>query len=289
MNKTEYDPARVYLLPNLMTAGNLFCGFMAVLYIFQGTITRTTEGGDPTLWVQQYQSAVLFILGAFAFDMLDGRLARLGGQESAFGREFDSLADVISFGIAPALLVYKIVLSELREFGLGIAFIYLACGAMRLARFNVHAATSESGASREFTGFPIPAAAGLVASLTLALLKVYEGDHAIGNWKFLLAVMLVFLSFMMFSKYRYPSFKKIDWRTRKSIPTVLVCILVIALMVLYYRYGLAIAFTSYLLYGFFRPHLSYAWRKYLEVHNADEEPEGEENGSGEPPQTPPAK
>jgi len=273
----EQDPVRVYLLPNLMTAGNLFCGFMAVLQIFQGTVARTTENGN---WVAPYENAVLYILAAFVFDLLDGRLARLGGQESPFGREFDSLADVISFGIAPALLVYKIVLCEWEKAGLVIAFIYLACGAMRLARFNVHSSMKEAGtATGEFTGFPIPAAAGLVASITLALLRVYEKDNAIGNWKYLLAGVLFFLSIMMFSKYRYPSFKKIDWRTRKSVPTVLVIIAVSALVVLYYHIGLAILFTSYLLYGFFRPHISHAWRKYLEVHShEDEEPEGEESG-----------
>lgn len=273
----EQDPVRVYLLPNLMTAGNLFCGFMAVLQIFQGIIARTMASPiEPINWVVPYENAILWILAACLFDLLDGRLARLGGQESPFGREFDSLADVISFGIAPALLVYKIVLCEWERAGLVIAFIYLVCGAMRLARFNVYATMKESGtATGEFTGFPIPAAAGLVASITLVLLQVYKDDNAIGNWKYLLAGVLLFLSYMMFSKYRYPSFKKIDWRTRKSVPTVLVVIAVITSIALYYQLALAILFTSYLLYGFFRPHISQAWRKYLEVHSQeDEDPEG---------------
>ena len=86
-----------YLLPSLMTAGNLFCGFMAVLQIIQGSLLQAS---DDSAWIQHYQTSLLWILGAFIFDMLDGRVARLGGHESAFGREFDSLADVISFGIA---------------------------------------------------------------------------------------------------------------------------------------------------------------------------------------------
>jgi CDP-diacylglycerol--serine O-phosphatidyltransferase len=104
------NPRAVYVLPNLMTAGNLFCGFMAILQIFEGTMTRRYGDGS---WWEHYELSLLFIIGAFAFDILDGRLARLGGQESPFGREFDSLADIISFGVAPALLLFEIVLHEL--------------------------------------------------------------------------------------------------------------------------------------------------------------------------------
>jgi len=141
--------------------------------------------------------------------MLDGRVARLGGHESAFGREFDSLADIISFGIAPALLVFKIVLAELpARLGWMIGFVYLVCGAMRLARFNTLAVQpSTTPRSKDFSGFPIPAAAGLVASVTLLLLKYYESDRVIGNFKYALAALLLFLSFMMFSQVSYPSFK----------------------------------------------------------------------------------
>ena len=108
--KLPSPKSAAYLLPSLMTAGNLFCGFMAVLQIIQGSLMQAAENGD---WIAPYETSLLWILGALIFDMLDGRLARLGGHESAFGREFDSLADVISFGIAPALLVFKIVLAEL--------------------------------------------------------------------------------------------------------------------------------------------------------------------------------
>lgn len=260
---------KVYLLPNLMTAGNLFCGFMAVLQIFQGSINRITETGH---WVQQYENSLFLIFAAFVFDLLDGRLARLGGQESAFGREFDSLADLISFGIAPALLVFQIVLSELpARIGWMIAFVYLACGAMRLARFNVHSAEVQPGTSpsKNFTGFPIPAAAGVIASITMLLLHIYDQDRAIGHWKYLLAGLMLFLSFMMFSKYQYPSFKNIDWRTRWPIPRVILITLFIAVVIIYYRFALALVFTCYLLYGFLRPYLSLAWRKEIEEDDSD--------------------
>jgi CDP-diacylglycerol---serine O-phosphatidyltransferase len=252
-----------YLLPSIMTAGNLFCGFMAVLQIIQGSLLQAE---DNIAWTQPYETSLLWILGAFIFDILDGRVARLGGHESAFGREFDSLADVISFGIAPALLVFKIVLAELpARLGWMIGFVYLVCGAMRLARFNSLALTPQlPNRSKDFSGFPIPAAAGLVASVTLLLLKYYESDRVIGNFKFLLAGLLLFLSFMMFSKVSYPSFKTIDWRTQRPLPRLLLIVAALALVVQTYQYSLALLFTGYLIYGFVRPKLSRRLRNEIE-------------------------
>ena len=129
--------------------------------------------------------ALFFILLACIFDLFDGRVARMGGVESPFGREFDSLADLISFGAAPAFLVHRVVLRDVfnqpnfyhPELGWFIASIYLLCGAFRLARFNCLAAMPGGSGSKEFLGFPIPSAAGLVASLTLLIIKVNENDN----------------------------------------------------------------------------------------------------------------
>ena len=161
---------RIYLLPNLMTAGNLCCGFFAVLTVFQGM--QAPDFGEARVY---YERALLLIFGSCLFDLLDGRLARLGGHESPFGREFDSLADLVSFGMAPALLLSKAVLFNLdlpegferAEPGVGwaIAFVYLLCGAMRLARFNCLAQEGKAEPD-EFRGIPIPMAAGFIASLT---------------------------------------------------------------------------------------------------------------------------
>src|SRR4051812_3644511 len=145
---------KIYLLPNLMTAGNLFCGFAATLQIVQGALLQAS---DPDAAAQLFHYAVWFILGACIFDVLDGRLARLGGHDSPFGREFDSLADVISFGLAPALLVYQVVLGEFQNLGWMIAFVYLACGTLRLARVHCVAANrppGAAGAGKKFTRFP---------------------------------------------------------------------------------------------------------------------------------------
>src|SRR5256714_5774156 len=218
------QPAKIYLLPNLMTAGNLFCGFTATLKILEGALLQST---NVDLASDRFHEAIWFILGAFVFDFLDGRIARLGGHESPFGREFDSLADIVSFGLAPALMVYRVVLQEFPRACWIIAFIYLACGALRLARFNTVSANhygSGNGGNGEksFTGFPIPAAAGLIASITLFLLWLAEGEHQLGKWKFVLPPLMLFLSFMMFSRVQYPSFKAINWKTQKSIPRFLV-------------------------------------------------------------------
>src|SRR5438093_3209244 len=161
------QPSKIYLLPNLMTAGNLFCGFTGTLKIVEGALLQAS---NPDAAGDLFHTAIWFILGACIFDLLDGRLARLGGHESAFGREFDSLADIVSFGVAPALLVYRIVLQEFRTACWIIALVYLCCGALRLARFNTAQANNEKHAThpnKNFTGFPIPAAAGLIASITL--------------------------------------------------------------------------------------------------------------------------
>src|SRR5947209_3035819 len=155
----EQLPPKIYLLPNLMTAGNLFCGFTAVLKILEGALLQASS---PDAAGDLFHTAIWFILGACIFDLLDGRLARLGGQDSPFGREFDSLADIISFGLAPALMVYRIVLQEFPHLGWIVASFYLVCGALRLARFNcIAAASSTADAGKDFKGFPIPAAAGL--------------------------------------------------------------------------------------------------------------------------------
>lgn len=242
MKNTE---PRIYLLPNLMTAGNLFCGFAAVLSILEGALQQRT-GMPATVF---YHQAILFILGAFLFDMLDGRVARLGGFESPFGREFDSLADLISFGIAPALLVFQIVLAEFDRAGWMIAFVYLACGALRLARFNCVAASGGNAATKDFEGFPIPAAAGLTASLTLMMLWLQEGEVRIGAWKYALPVLMLFLSFMMFSRVHYPSFKRINWRMEHSATRFIVVLVILVFTAMNWQWMPALLFTAYLIYG----------------------------------------
>ena len=272
---TSHTDARVkiYFLPNLMTGANLFCGFVALTKI----VEWDAAGGN----YNDIKVALLFILAACIFDLLDGRVARMGGCESPFGREFDSLADIISFGAAPAFLVYRVVLKDVflkhPEIGWFLASIYLLCGAFRLARFNCLAAMAGGGGGKEFLGFPIPAAAGLVSSLTLFMIWWDEKEFAQANWRYALPVIMVFLSLMMVSEVKYPTFKKLDFKaTRTFTKTLLAIIFIGGVFILKEKllyWVLPLFFTSYLLYGFIRPRLSRKMREEI----ADDE--DDDNGS----------
>ena len=268
---------KIFLLPNLLTAGNLFCGFLALTLIVGADITNPGAFG-PTI-----RKAILFIILACVFDLLDGRVARFGGQDSPFGREFDSLADIISFGAAPAFLVHRVVLHDVfekhPEIGWFIASVYLICGAFRLARFNCLVAAG-GGGGRDFLGFPIPAAAGTVASITLFLLWLddrgwLDERFAKTPWRYVLPVIMVFLSFMMVSEVKYPSFKSLDWRAKRTFPKMVAIILAAAFLFIARKdilpVVLPLIFTAYLIYGFIRPRLS---RKI--VHEIEEEDEEDE-------------
>lgn len=228
---------KIYLLPNLMTAGNLCCGFFAILMIFNG-MRDGYEGGneygyDFSKAYSSYQTAIYLIFGSCLFDLLDGRLARLGGQESPFGMEFDSIVDVVSFGVAPALLVSRAILFDLHfdRLSWAIAFIYLLCGAMRLARFNCLAnMPQKENISSNFRGIPIPMAAGFISSLTFLLIHFEKNSRELGNWNWVLAVAMLVLAFLMISNIEYSSFKKIDFSTKGSLSAIIVGSLVLMLL-----------------------------------------------------------
>ena len=269
----EGPELKIYFLPNLMTAGNLFFGFVA--------LTKIVEAPSGPAGNGDIKIALGFILLACICDLLDGRLARMGGVESPFGREFDSLADLISFGAAPAFLVHRVVLRQVfttrPELGWFIASIYLICGALRLARFNCLAAMSGGGGGKEFLGFPIPAAAGLVASLTLFLMWDEEHiDLSTTKWRYLLPGILLFLSVMMVSEVKYPSFKTLDLRARRTFLKTAIAIIFAAALVILYKIILPVVlpvmFTIYLLYGFIRPRISRKVRH--EIEEEDEEDGG---------------
>lgn len=277
------DPRlRIYLLPNLLTAANLFCGFLALTRIVEADLT------DPTYFA--IKEALFYILLACVCDLLDGRVARMGGLESPFGREFDSLADIVSFGVAPAFLVHRVVLREVfrdrPEFGWFIASIYVICGAFRLARFNCLATLpgSAGGGGKYFVGFPIPAAAAMVASLTLFLIKWYDKDLPLSALRYLLPVILVLLSGMMVSEVKYPTFKSVGWRTQHPFVKSLVIVVVVAFFVLLWRRILPFVsplfFTAYLVYGFVRPSISRRVQREIEADDEPDEDDAAEVSSG---------
>ena len=275
-NGPESSPPKlkIYFLPNLLTAANLFCGFLALTKIVNVDSVDLAEGK-----FDQIYKALILILAACIFDLFDGRVARMGGRESPFGREFDSLADLISFGVAPAFLVQRIVLRDVfsnhPEVGWFIASIYVICGAFRLARFNCLSAMAGGGGGKEFLGFPIPSAAGLVASLTLLMLWIYDKNFTTGNWKYLLPVLMLFLSWMMVSEVKYPTFKGLDLKATRTFTKTLIGILFIGSVIILQEKILIIVlpvfFTSYLIYGFIRPHISRKMRQEIEEEEGDDE------------------
>lgn len=265
MNQNNELP-KIHFWPNLMTAGNLFCGFWAMLLLLHA----------PTP-IQAQQAIGLILLACF-FDMLDGRIARAVGEESPFGREFDSLADIVSFGVAPALLMHHVVLDNMADDRAGwfIAFLYLLCGAIRLARFNCLAAMASGKPSKDFTGCPIPAAAGVISSITLLLLdEKAKTIFELPQWKWTLPVLMLLLSWLMVSKRPYPSFKGLSWRTKRSIPWLIGACFLIMMIIYKWRIMPAVLFVGYLLYGLVRPWVSREWRREIE-DDPDEPEDGEE-------------
>lgn len=273
------DEPKIYFLPNLMTACNLACGFFAVVMIIIALIEVQKQTGSSKLpdklyfevSKKYYEYAILLIFGSCLFDLLDGRLARLGGQESPFGQQFDSLADIISFGMAPAMLLSRAVLYPLGNVGWAIALIYLVCGAMRLARFNCLAMIPKKpGASTDFRGLPIPMAAGFIASVTFLIIDLYKNDHELDAWKYILAGAMLGVSLLMISDVRYPSFKRVDWKTRGTLGAIIIALLLV-FMTVQFRYIMPVVlFSAFLIYGMIRPWISQRLRREIEVEQPDE-------------------
>jgi len=223
------------VLPSLFTVSSIFCGVYSIM-LSSGETT-----GDNF-----YRAAVAIFFGNF-FDAFDGRVARMTKTQSDFGVELDSLADVITFGVAPAILVYKWALYGLGFAGIVIAGVYAACGAIRLARFNV-LAHAEEGVQRFFVGLPIPLAAGMLVSLVIALQRQRSPVDAFAPWP--IAVLVLVLAFLMVSTIRYRTFKDAGLNPR----TLLIFMLVLALGVVVAYRGrpslvLLVYFSVYILLG----------------------------------------
>jgi CDP-diacylglycerol--serine O-phosphatidyltransferase len=212
----------VSLLPSLFTVGNLFCGYACVVYTMRGA----------------YETAALLVGFAILLDMLDGRIARLTGTTSDFGVQFDSLADVVSFGIAPAVLTFAWGLAPLGRWGWAAGFIFVTAGALRLARFNIQSAAG--GDKRYFVGMPIPTAAGVPAA------TVFAYPAGIADYRGSLIAMAIVLvpAVLMVSTIRFRSFKTIDLRSRRPYTVLMAVAAAIVLIVTEPRFVLlAMAYT----------------------------------------------
>ncbi|MFZ9595504.1 MAG: CDP-diacylglycerol--serine O-phosphatidyltransferase [Bdellovibrionia bacterium] len=198
---------KIYLIPNFVTTANLFCGFYSIAASIRA----------------DYVSASWAILAAGIFDMLDGRIARLAKATSQFGVEYDSLSDLISFGAAPALLLYQFALQPYDRLGFLAAFLFLACGAMRLARFNVNSAVIPK---HYFQGLPIPMAAGIVSTFMIF-------HHTTGWPSFIspfVLILTLLLASLMVSTLRFPSLKELNWRSRSTFGYLFVGLLAMILV-----------------------------------------------------------
>ncbi len=240
----------IYLLPSLFTTANVFCGFYAIISSMKG----------------DFDSAAKAIGFAILFDGLDGRIARMTHSTSEFGLQFDSLADVITFGIAPAVLAYmwgirpiapvegSHIAKNVQQIGWVIAFSYLICGAARLARFNIqsHTPTHPTGLpqKKHFVGMPIPAAAGFIAAVVHFVSGVFKFNN-LTEWQPAAAWVLILavLAFLMVSTIRYPSFKELDLRNRKPFVSVIGIGLLIAAIYYYSEYVLLVLASIYAFSG----------------------------------------
>lgn len=217
----------VYLLPNLFTTGALFCGFYAIVSAMNGNFAQ----------------AAIAIFGSMLLDGMDGRVARMTNTQSAFGEQYDSLADMVSFGVAPALVVFSWVLQDLGRWGWAAAFVYTACAALRLARFNTQIGVVDK---KYFMGLASPAAASIIA----ATVWVWFDARPEGVWAIGIALLTAFSGLLMVSNFRYTSFKGINFRGRVPFGFMLLVVLVFASLIIYQQQGvLAIA----VIYGLSAP------------------------------------
>jgi CDP-diacylglycerol--serine O-phosphatidyltransferase len=214
----------IYLLPSLFTVGNMFCGYACIVYAMRG----------------EFEMAAPFIGIAFILDSLDGRIARMTNTTSAFGVELDSLADVISFGLAPALLTFAWGLSELGKVGWAAGFVYVSAAAMRLARFNIQSAAQLD--KRFWVGMPSPAAAGVLAS------TVYAWPYPLSYQQGIAALAVVLIpAVLMVSTVRFRSFKTINFGWTPSWRGPFMFVLVIVFIAIQPRITLAILAYAYLI------------------------------------------
>lgn len=209
---------RIYILPNLITTANIVCGVLSMIAAMNG----------------EFQKAVWFVVISGICDSLDGRVARMAKATSAFGVQFDSLSDLTSFGIAPAILLYNFGLKDVGQFGVGVTVFYVACAALRLARFNVSVDEKNESAIKKirkgyFQGLPSPAAAGLVVS---SVLFQSEFEFLSSDWvhPFILTIGTLFGALMV-SNVPFPSFKELNWRSKGRAWILLIPVLVILFLI----------------------------------------------------------
>lgn len=242
----EHRRRGIFLLPSLLTTGNLFCGFLALVLTAQ----------------ERFVEAAIAVFVAMLLDLLDGKVARLTNTTTQFGVEFDSLADAVSFCVAPAFMLYALVLAKLgRAAWLG-AFLFVICGALRLARFNVYSGVTDR---RYFVGLPTPAAAGIVAATVLLI----EQRASLWWWpEWAIAAGTYVVGGLMVSTFRYYCFKEVDFARRRPVSVLLLVVLAVLIVATHPQWFLFALFSAYVLSGPARP----VWARRREGAAAVEKP-----------------
>ncbi|MFP5386847.1 MAG: CDP-diacylglycerol--serine O-phosphatidyltransferase [Bacteriovoracia bacterium] len=237
-----------YFIPNTFTALNMACGFIAILFAFHGEF---------------YKACMFIVLGAI-FDSVDGRIARMTNTQSSFGEQFDSLSDLVSFGVSPAIVYYFRFLTEAGRPGMVACFFFMLCGALRLARFN---ANIDKNKSDYFQGLPIPGGATAVISLIFLSINMPE----IAEYKPLTVAYLLFYAFLMISNIPFPSFKKSEWvRTHKK-QVLMIIFLIFASLFIYEEIMIPTIITFYVVASliYWLTHL----KKFKGIFDWTDEPE----------------
>jgi len=249
----------IYLLPNLMTTIALFAGFYAVIAGMQG----------------QFEAGAIAIFVAMIFDGLDGRVARMTNSSSAFGAEYDSLADMVSFGLAPALLLYQWALQDFDKVGWVVAFIYTAAAALRLARFNTQVGIADK---RYFQGLPSPAAAALLAGLVW----MAETNNLNTGLESVVALVLTFFAgIMMVSNVRFSSFKELNLKGKVPFVTLLVVVLILVIITIKPALFLFLIFIAYAISGPVMTLLGLRKSRSLRRRNKRSDSDSEQTASSE--------
>lgn len=225
--QTKQPKKGVYLLPNSLTLCGMFCGFFAILSAING----------------DYLNAAWAIILANIFDGLDGWIARLTNTATRFGVELDSLSDLVAFGVAPAVMMYKWALMPFARFGWAAAFLFVACGALRLARFNVQ--TGAPG-SKAFKGMPIPAAATVLSSIVIFYYEFWTGQP---DKQVFFPVITILLALLMVSTLRYHGLKEIDFREKKPFWVLVVFVIILFIMLIHPSTAIFIFAMIYLVWG----------------------------------------
>jgi CDP-diacylglycerol--serine O-phosphatidyltransferase len=264
IRKEEFKKG-IYILPSLFTCGNMSLGMLSIFY---------SIGGN-------FIFAAWFLIGALACDIVDGKIARMTKTTSVFGMQLDSLSDLVSFGAAPSVMMYMLVLKDMEIIGVAISILYVLCTALRLARFNVLAQSGEM--RKHFVGLPTPASAGVIISFVLSYQLLTSAEYAlvfktipilmtlIPNFFEFMPIVIVVLSFLMVSNIPYMSFKKLKLSKVQTIELLVVVIVLIILIVVYPQNTIFIIFSAYAASGllFYLPRIILSKRKNRKIQKVE--------------------